>query len=51
MSYRRFLALLSGLSPESIFFARLNQVEEDKKNAPIEGAENIAQHMAAMLSA
>lgn len=47
MSYRRFITLLSGLSGESVFF---NKVHQERKNKPIEGADNIAANMAAKMN-
>lgn len=50
MSYRRFLALFSGLSGESVFFARIRQRDEEKAQEPIAGAENIAASIASKMA-
>lgn len=46
-SWRRFLALFSGLSKDSAFFTVYNN---NKSNKPIEGVENIARDIALSMS-
>lgn len=46
-SWRRFIALFSGLSKDSAFFLVYNH---GKKEKPIEGVENIARDIALSLS-
>ena len=48
-SWRRFIALLSGLSAEGAFFTMYKEHAKRTKEA-ISGAENIAHHLAMQMS-